>query len=70
VASGFAGQKGIHFEIHAPKGSHGAFVDSLSVFPQEKEVIFPPKTKYKVLSATIDSQGRKRVVLGVQAPNS
>lgn len=41
---------GIKVKIHIPKGSKGAYVDSISAFRGEKEFLIPPGAKFRVKS--------------------
>lgn len=59
---------GIHMEVHLPKGVPGCYAATFSKYPSEREYLLPPGMKYKVLSASVDSTGQRRIVLAASAP--
>ena len=40
---------GINVKIHVPKGAKGAYISKISAFSNEKELLLPPGTKFKIL---------------------
>ncbi|WP_179139732.1 ADP-ribosyltransferase [Bacillus sp. CDB3] len=42
----------IRFEIEVPKGTHAAYISSMSNFPDEKELLLPRGSKFKVMGAS------------------
>ncbi|MCU4949047.1 ADP-ribosyltransferase, partial [Bacillus cereus] len=54
----------IRLEITAPKGTHAAYIASLSQYPQEKEVLLPRESKFKITGAsTVQENGVNRLVI-------
>lgn len=61
------GSRSVIFEIEAPKGTMGAYVDHISDFPGEREVLLAAGTKLKLLAVTksgLQTVIRVRVVSG------
>jgi hypothetical protein len=63
VADGFTNEaNGAVMRIKAPKGQRGLAVESISNFPQEKEILLPRNTKYKITSVFQDPDTGKMFV--------
>lgn len=67
-AIGFAGWDGIIFEIRIPKGAKGAFVEDISNFKSEREIILQRDSKFKILGVeklhgAISKNGRREKVI-------
>jgi len=59
---------GLEIRIHAPKGFRGGlFLEEISKFPEEREYLFAPGQKFRVLDVEVDEvyEGMKNLILHV-----
>jgi len=64
----FVQQNGLEIRIHAPKGFRGGlFVEEVSRHKREREYLFAPGQKFKVLDVEVGEvyQGMKNLILHV-----
>lgn len=64
----FVQQKGLEIRIHAPKGFRGGlFLEEMSEFPREREYLFAPGQKFRVLDVEMGDvyQGAENLILHV-----
>src|SRR5690606_5744972 len=64
----FVRQDGLEIRIHAPKGFRGGlFLEEMSEFSREREYLFAPGQKFRVLDVEVDEvyEGAKNLILHV-----
>ncbi|KOP68348.1 hypothetical protein AMS62_26175 [Bacillus sp. FJAT-18019] len=61
----------IRLEIQVPKGTSAPYIDSISRFPNEKEVLLPRGSKFQITGAsTVQEQGHNLLVIKAKLINS
>lgn len=58
------GRSAIRMEIQVPKGTHAPYIDSISKFKGEQEVLLPRKSNFKITGAsTIQERGQNILII-------
>ncbi|MEC0033314.1 ADP-ribosyltransferase [Bacillus cereus] len=58
------GRSAIRMEIQVPKGTHAPYIDSISKFKGEQEVLLPRGSKFKITGAsTVQERGQNTLII-------
>ncbi|MGM1049225.1 MAG: ADP-ribosyltransferase [Bacillota bacterium] len=64
-------ERPIRLEIQVPKGTSAPYIDTISQFPNEKEVLLPRESKFQITGAsTVQEQGHNVLVIKAKLINS